>query len=99
MDQERIAEMLKSIDAKMDYPNDAYSKAAVMRAMLGSIDVPTDESSMIALCECGWHGTMVATRKRNYDNGEWAHRSGRRGMHWHCPECDRVIWKYYHTIN
>lgn len=99
LERNRIAEMLKSIDENIDYPNDTYSRAAVMRAAIGSVNVPSDESSMLAICRCGWRGTMLEAHSVEYDNGQWSYRAGRRGTHWHCPECNQVIWRYYHTIN
>lgn len=95
----RIAEMLKSIEPDLDYPNNTHSKAQVMRAVLGSVDVPYDESVMLAICGCGWRGTMQDTHRENYDNGKWAYHSGRQGYHWNCPKCGATIWRYYHTIN
>lgn len=97
----RIAEMLKSIEPGLDYPNDKHSKAQVMRAAMGSINVPLDESAMVAICACGWRGTMQDCAREDYDSGHvsWTRRAGRQGYHWNCPECGETVWKYYHTIS
>lgn len=95
----RIAKMLKSIEPDLDYPNNTHSKAQVMRAVMGSVDVPYDEQSMVAVCACGWEGTMGDTQREAYDNGEWAHHAGRKGFHWNCPACGQLIWRYYDVIN
>ena len=96
----RIAEMLKSIEPDLDYPNDTHSKAQVMRAMMGSIDVPFDEESeMLAICDCGWRGTMLDCLWEPYDNGAWAVHAGRKGYHWNCPDCGETVWRYYNVIN
>lgn len=97
----RLAEMLKSIEPGLDYPNDTRSKAQVMRAMIGSINVPFDESKMTALCSCGWRGTMLDCDCEAYNSSaeSWAKLSGRQGTHWNCPKCKSVIWRYYNLIN
>lgn len=97
----RIAEMLKSVEPDLDYPNNTHSKAQVVRAVMGSIDVPHDESTMLAICGCGWRGTMLDCRRRAYDSGHesWVRHAGRRGYHWNCPQCGATVWRYYHTIN
>lgn len=97
----RTAEMLKSIDPNLDYPNDTHSKAHVMRAIMGSVNVPNDESKMIAICACGWRGTMQNCDRVNYASPDesWARLAGRKGYHWNCPECKTTIWKYYYMIN
>lgn len=95
----RIAQMLKSIEPGLDYPNDSHSKAQVMRAVMGSINVPYNESSMFAICGCGWRGTMESTRREQYDNGKWSTLAGRKGYHWNCPMCGETIWKYYNEIS
>lgn len=94
----RIAEMLKSIEPDLDYPNNTHSKAQVMRAAMGSINVP-DDATMTAICGCGWRGTMLDCQWGPYDNGAWAHRAGRKGYHWNCPTCGEVVWRYYNEIN
>jgi hypothetical protein len=93
--------MLKSIEPGLDYPNNTHSKAQVMRAAMGSINAPADESSMTAICVCGWRGTMTDTRRELYDSGaeSWRKHAGRRGYHWNCPKCGDVVWKYYNEIN
>lgn len=98
-DFERVAQMLKSIMPELDYPNDTRSKAWVMRAVLGSVDVPYNESGMMAICKCGWRGTMEVTQRENYDNGKWSTLAGRKGYHWNCPECGETVWKYYNEIS
>ncbi len=97
----RLAEMLKSIEPGLDYPNDRHSKAQVVRAALGSINVPMDEKTMLAICACGWRGTMESTHREEYDSGagSWRKHAGRRGYHWNCPECGETVWKYYNEIN
>lgn len=97
----RLAEILKSIEPTLNYPNDTRSKAQVMRARLGSINVPFDESTMIAICFCGWRGTMFDCDREQYNSSpeSWAKLAGRQGLHWNCPECKSVIWRYYNVIN
>lgn len=96
----RLAAMLKSVDDEIDYPNDKRSKAQVVRAAIGSIDVK-DERAMRAICKCGWRGTMLDCRREHYDSGaeSWRNRAGRAGYHWHCPKCEAVIWRYYYMIS
>lgn len=100
-ERQRLAEMLKSIEPSLDYPNDTHSKAQVMRATMGSINVPLDESQMVAICTCGWRGTMQDCDRVNYNtpHESWVRLAGRSGFHWNCPECKSVVWKYYDMIN
>lgn len=95
----RIAKMLESIEPGLDYPNNTYSKAQVMRARLGSIEPPMDERQMLAVCDCGWTGDLNECDREEYDNGKWGRNAGRRGYHWNCPRCKSLVWRYYHTIN
>lgn len=98
MDQfTRVGEMLKSIRPDLDMDS-RDGKAEIMRGLMGSLRVP---DHMVAICECGWRGTLVDTNERHYDSGpdSWRHHAGRRGWHWHCPKCQKVIWKYYSEIN
>ena len=94
----RIAEMLKSIDEDFD-PESSVGRAEVTLALIGHFNPPLD---MLAICECGWRGTMRDCREFPYNNGasNWAKLSGRAGVHYHCPQCiDRVVWKYYYAMN
>ena len=92
-----IADMLASVDNAFNHDTTA-GKAAVMRAALGSVD-PADD--MLAICECGWRGTINDASRVAYDSGgdSWRRHAGRSGWHWNCPRCDRTIWSYYTVIN
>lgn len=75
-----------------------FSPANVTRAWMGSIDPPR---AGLMVCSCGWRGREDETDERRYDSGlaSWERLGGRRGWHWHCPRCDRVIWRYYNVIS
>jgi len=96
-----VAEMLQSINMAIEYPETSKSKADVMRALLGSVEPPRNETQMIAICTCGWRGTMQDAIKRKYDSGleSWSRLGGRRGWRWYCPDCDVVVWRYYWMIS
>lgn len=52
-------------------------------------------------CACGWHGTIAETNCQQYSSGgnSWRMLAGRSGLHWHCPQCDEVVWRYYHMVS
>lgn len=95
----RAAEMLKSVMPELD-PATTGGKAAVMRALLGYVPV-TDDTKMLAVCECGWRGTMLDTRMQEYQSEpeNWRKLAGRQGWHYECPECGRVVWATYSVIS
>jgi hypothetical protein len=96
-ERKRIADMLASVDPAFN-PDTTRGKAAVMRAILGSVE---PEWEMAVICKCGWRGTFNDIAVLRFDTGpeSWEMRAARRGYHYPCPKCGEVIWRYYHTIN
>lgn len=65
-------------------------------SQLGHIE-PKDE--LLIECSCGWHGTIKDCLKNDFSNDGWNQLSGRKGYFWHCPDCNEIVWRYYHTIS
>lgn len=91
-EKERIARML-DVDPSTD-----DGKVAVMHVALGHV-APADTQA--AECACGWEGTIEDCNMIRYrsDDESWSRLAGRAGLHWKCPKCDEIVWKYYNVIS
>lgn len=69
------------------------------RALMGHTE-PKDTEA-IKCPDCDWTGTIAECHRRHFSSGgdSWQHLDGRRGYHWHCPNCNEVVWAYYHTVS